>query len=663
LSSVTIQENHGLALDGGRILPWISGTFHYWRVEPELWEKVLQNIKAMGFGMVETYIPWGVHEEERGKFDFGEKNPRNNLERFFRTVHEADLKLVVRPGPHINAELTYFGYPERIVFDPEIVALEASGAYAVNDAAPKAFGLPSYASRKFYDEVAIWFDALTPLLKRHLYPKGPIVALQVDNETGYFFRTDAYVMDYHPDSIVWYHDFLKLRYGTIQKLNECYTSSYKSFDQVEPPCRFDGKTRQDLPYYLDWARYREWHVNESLRRIGGMWRQRGVMGIPFFQNFYGPTQSPYNLNEAEHGDFGLDIAGLDSYPRKEAFSSIARMANYLAGTSKLPLIPEFGSGCWAYYLYENALDVNDQRFTTPLLFMFGLKAVNYYMLVERDRWTGSPIRVDNQIRKPYFDLYQGLNAFLRSTDFTGYRMDSDLLVLFNYDVERFLKIYRWVCDHPYHPLPAELAYADLPGIFEKRIEEEFPLWAENQWQFCLHNHLPFHSSDTFLPLERMKNYKAVWVVTFDFMDRKTQQQLRHYVEKGGTVILGPVVPCLDENMKPFSLFQELQGKDQVQLGRGRLVLLKDWEETSIRTALGGIQPIFPSLPKEILATSFRRDESRILFFANPGSEARSFSSPLENGRLVPLWGASNTVETGQNVELEPWSVGVWEVKP
>lgn len=146
MSRVVIQEQKGLLLPNGQVQPWNSGTFHYWRSDPHLWPDILSNIKAMGFEMVETYIPWGLHEIERGRFEFGEKEPRKNLEKFFQCVHQADLKLVVRPGPHINAELTYFGYPPRIVYDPEIVAKEASGAFSVHDAAPKAFGNLSYAS-------------------------------------------------------------------------------------------------------------------------------------------------------------------------------------------------------------------------------------------------------------------------------------------------------------------------------------------------------------------------------------------------------------------------------------------------------------------------------------------------------------------------------------
>src|SRR5581483_11295527 len=171
---VGIEAHRGLVYPNRQVEPWISGTFHYWRVDPALWADVLSNIKAMGFGMVETYIPWGVHEIERGKFDFGEKDPAKHLEHFIQLVHQADLKLIVRPGPHINAELTHFGYPPRVLYDPKVAAKEASGAWSIHDAYPQAFPNPSYASKLLYEETALWFDALAPILKRNLFPEGPI---------------------------------------------------------------------------------------------------------------------------------------------------------------------------------------------------------------------------------------------------------------------------------------------------------------------------------------------------------------------------------------------------------------------------------------------------------------------------------------------------------
>lgn len=659
MSRVKVRPQRGLELENGLVQPWISGTFHYWRTEPHLWPEILSNIRAMGFKMVETYIPWGIHEVERGRFEFGETNPRKNLEKFIQEVHQADLDLVVRPGPHINAELNYFGYPSRIVYDPDIVAKEASGAFSVHDAAPKAFGNLSYASRKLYEETALWFDALASILKRNLHPTGPIVALQVDNETGYYFRTGAYVLDYGDDSIRWYRGFLEKRYGSIDSLNECYGTRYRSFQEIGPPRFFAGKTLQDLPYYLDWSRYKEWQINECLRILAQMWRERGVEGVPFFQNLYGPLDSPYNTNELENGPFGVDVAGMDDYPRKDIYRTTARKASYLSGTSKLPFIPEFGSGCWCFPLWENTMTLEDEHFTTPLLFMFGLKAVNYYMLVERDRWMGCPLTSQNKIRPAYFDFYRHWNAFLGKNKFHDWDLQCDLLVLGNYDTERLLKAMKVVEGHPLHYLPDELGYAESPGLFQYCLEEEHPRWALNQWDYVLQRHLPVHCTDTEAPFEKLRGHKAVWVVTFEMMSRGAQENLRRYVEEGGTLILGPLVPSMDENTRPFCRFEELQKAQQAQAGKGRMVLLREWNIEEIDKALreSGIGPVLSPLPSEILATRFTRKGKELYFLANPGNQVVSFKPPQ---KLSPLYGVAEGKFAHDMLSLQPWSVTVWE---
>ncbi|HTC21701.1 MAG TPA: beta-galactosidase, partial [bacterium] len=482
----------------------------------------------------------------------------------------------------------------------------------------------------------------------------------VDNETGYYFRTGAYLMDYGDDSIRWYRAFLQKRYGTLQSLNKIYGSGYKSFDEVEPPRSFAGEKLQDLPYYLDWSRYKEWQINECLRIIGGMWRERGVDGIPFFHNFFGPVNSPYNTNDAEHGDYGLDVVGVDDYPRKEQYQTTSRKASYLAGTSKLPFIPEFGSGCWCLPLWENTFTIDDERFTTPLLFMFGLKAINYYMIVERDRWMGSPITADNKIRAPYFDFYRHWNAFLSKNQFHQWDLQSDLLILANYDMERTLKALKLVENHFLHFLPEEAGYGEKQSLFPYRLEEDYPRWAEKQWDYALKSHLPLHCSDTVLPYEKMKNHKVVWVVTFEIMDKKAQENLRLFAEEGGTVILGPLVPSLDENMLPFSAFGELQKSPESKIGKGKLIFLKEWDEKNVEKILAqaGVRPVLEGLPAEIMATCFKRDGKEIYFLANPHDKDVTFTP---SRKLNPLYGIQDSKVSSQGaLTLHPWSVSVWE---
>ena len=67
MSTLVTASRDGLHI-GDRHVPIYSGTVHYWRLEPELWQPILENVRALGFEMIETYIPWAVHEMSEGAF-------------------------------------------------------------------------------------------------------------------------------------------------------------------------------------------------------------------------------------------------------------------------------------------------------------------------------------------------------------------------------------------------------------------------------------------------------------------------------------------------------------------------------------------------------------------------------------------------------------------
>jgi beta-galactosidase len=81
---------------------------HYWRLDREKWSPILEEVKRMGFTTVSIYIPWEVHEVARGEFTF---EGNRDINAFLTLIEEKDLDIVVRPGPQINSELTWFGYP------------------------------------------------------------------------------------------------------------------------------------------------------------------------------------------------------------------------------------------------------------------------------------------------------------------------------------------------------------------------------------------------------------------------------------------------------------------------------------------------------------------------------------------------------------------------
>ena len=166
---------HGLRLiDTDQIVPLWAGAMHYWRHAPEDWPACLDAMKAMGLRIVDTYVPWGVHETAQGKFDFGEHYARLGVARFVRLAGERGLYVIVRPGPHINAELTLFGLPERVVWDRDCQARTPRDNPVILPMIPVAFPVPSYASDAFHDETTLWFDADGKQLSELHYPNEPI---------------------------------------------------------------------------------------------------------------------------------------------------------------------------------------------------------------------------------------------------------------------------------------------------------------------------------------------------------------------------------------------------------------------------------------------------------------------------------------------------------
>ena len=668
MARVSIAEGKGFWIDG-TVLPVLSGTLHYWRHDPSDWSALLRAVKNLGFLFVETYVPWGVHELAPKSFDFGGVDPSRNLEAFIGTVKKAGLKLIVRPGPHINAELEDFGYPRRIVTDPGITAREAHGGPALMDTMARPFGIPSYASEMFHRETAGWFDALAPILRRNLYPQGPVVAVQVDNETGYFFRTGAYTLDYHPDSIAWYRCFLRERYGDVEALNEAYGTTHPSFDPVEPPRRFTGKGAKDLPYHLDWQDYKEWQILQSLRRLRNLWTERGVTGIPFFQNFFGSFETPYDVTAVEAGEDGLDVAGLDDYSRRESHPVLLHKALFLSGTSRLPFVPEFGAGAWAFPPCGFAPDEDDTRFTLPLLFMGGVKAVNHYMIVERDRWMGSPLSAKGTPRKGVASIYKEFNAFIREARIHELEIQADVLLMADRGAGKLERALSLADDHPFLRIPRGAATSGVELPFSPAPHEDHPRRLRKILDFALEQRLPFRASDTALPLEAMRRTKAVLLPTYGLMERSAQERLSRFVRGGGVAILGPALPAVDERMRPCACFPAYEVGRPMSIGKGRILLLEEWDGKAALDFLlqAGVSPLLPNLPRGFLATRFTGEaggaKREVLFLANPTDRDVEIPKDREKGDpdWKPLYGTSKPWKAGRGLTLPSWSVLCFEV--
>ncbi|MEW6201402.1 MAG: beta-galactosidase [bacterium] len=539
---VQVRAN-GLEI-GGKVYPLYSGDMHYWRVAPQAWGRALERVVDMGFKFICTYIPWSVHETARGNYDFGSRSHANDIARFLSLCRKKGLFVLVRPGPHINAEITYFGYPKRIFALQEILSRNPDGAPVIIPAPPRMFPAPGYASERFYEEVALYFDALCPILKEHLYPDGPIVGVQADNELSFFFRIQPYDHDYSVASIRLYRQFLQHKYEDVSELNKTYNRKYSSFSDITPPREFAPESVRDLPFQLDWLEYKEYYLIYGINRIAHMLRSRAITGVFYFHNY--PTNypvTPYNVKETEKY---IDVQGLDLYCSRRQYHHIKEAALFLSATSRLPFFPEFASGIFPWW---QPLFLEDQKLTTPAIFMNGAKAVNFYMIVERERWYGSPVTRRGRIREKYFTFYKDFLRFLHESDFHEYKMVCEAALLSPREYERLQLAASLITPLPYEAAGMPPHWFSHPRAISGLRDRVQTSYQRQRRAFIFgfsQTGIPLSLTDSGIDETALEQYRMVITPSFEFMNLALQKKLIIYALKGGTLVVGPRIPVYDE---------------------------------------------------------------------------------------------------------------------
>lgn len=155
----------------GKPMKILSGAVHYFRIVPECWEDCLYHLKALGCNTVETYIPWNLHEQEEGIFDF---KGIKDVEAFLRLAQKMGLYAIVRPSPYICAEWEFGGLPAWL--------LRYEGMKVRTN------------TPLFLEKVENYYKKLFPILTPlQITNSGPILMMQVENEYGSFGNDKEYL--------------------------------------------------------------------------------------------------------------------------------------------------------------------------------------------------------------------------------------------------------------------------------------------------------------------------------------------------------------------------------------------------------------------------------------------------------------------------------------
>lgn len=466
MSDQYVRLERGGLVVGSTFVPLIGGALHYWHHDPESWRPALLAMKEIGFRLVDTYVPWSEHETAAGRHDFGDVTPARDLGRFLDLVHELGLYALVRPGPHVNAELTGFGIPERVLWDPECQARSPGGQPVVLPVPPRGFPVPSYASNAFHVEVAAWFSAVGAVLAPRLAPAGAVVLVQVDNEGACYFRDGAFDQDHHPDAVARFRDHLQARYGTLEALRAAYGDPELTFARVAPPRRFTADTEQALVPLLDWTRAQEALLGGAFRRMRGALERAGVRGVPFTHNL--PPGEGGTPLDPELLLGAVDLVGLDYYHSATPVHrrTIARRTSELVTRSDVQGTPaiacELGAGFPPFFV---PCDELDQSFATLTALAHGLDGYVVYMAVERDRWIGAPIDAAGR-RRPSALAWQAIARAVERTRLWETRTEYGVAVV----LPRVLR-HRARALHALGPLSAALVEVGGAGLADGARED------------------------------------------------------------------------------------------------------------------------------------------------------------------------------------------------
>lgn len=150
----------GFELDG-KDFYLASGDIHYFRIYPTEWRRHLKLAKEFGLTAIQTYVPWNLHEEKKGKFNF---SGTLDICAFLELADEMGLKVLLRPSPYLCSECDFGGLPAWLL--QEKLCIRCS-------------------DDKYLSHVRDYYDVLIPKIVPYLSTNGgPIIMTAVENEYG-----------------------------------------------------------------------------------------------------------------------------------------------------------------------------------------------------------------------------------------------------------------------------------------------------------------------------------------------------------------------------------------------------------------------------------------------------------------------------------------------
>ncbi|HVV74585.1 MAG TPA: beta-galactosidase [Mycobacteriales bacterium] len=287
----------------GMPLSPFGGELQYFRMDRGAVGLRLDRCRETAYSLIQSYVPWNVHENVEGTYDFtGKTSPvivndhvdqyqietpdqqvedggltssviaNTDLLGFLDECAKRLLPVILRPGPFISDEwraggipdwLLLAGEPDLFIYGPDGSSLTpgfplSPPVSTVTGGGPLYyFSSPSYASPQYLHAANRWLRRFVAAIGPYLATAGgPVVALQVDDESCFFYRFGPFEADYNPH-------FLKRWYAA---------------GHHPPPTEWSSTTDgpESLRPMLEWQRYKGREIARYLGGLGKTLRAAGA---------------------------------------------------------------------------------------------------------------------------------------------------------------------------------------------------------------------------------------------------------------------------------------------------------------------------------------------------------------------------------------------------
>lgn len=508
-----------------------SAEIHYFRVSKKYWSVCFERIKKAGFKIISTPIPWNLHEISGGEFDFnGETDGRTDLVVFLELAREFGFKVILKIGPYIGAEWENGGYPDFVLENQDLLARDPQGN-VVTISEQKEFqkiALPSFDHPSFKSHYKRYINALNEVLKHYIYPKGPVIVIQLGKKTSLNFFTDPFQLDYN--SYITqsrYPAFLKEKYKEIKKLKSAYQIKSKNFDEFQPPKDTEIKKPAELLRFLDWIDFKRGLISNYLLNLKEVITSSQVSPLFFTDIFWADdlASSEWPSLQKESLFAGVEVNWFKDY------AEYSWHLKSFAGSASFPWAIEFRNGAPALNPQEKKkylpLGTQELKFMLVTSLAFGIKGFNHTMFVEGSHWYGSPLAEEGTIQEGY-ELIKNFNLLQEKINLKTLEILSQINLV-NYDPYLYLSQIKKQALFPY--LNSLIRMTHL-GLSQSLRGLKYDYQISNLEQ-----------------AKKLEKCRVLLVPVAEFMEAKAQNSLLEEARNGKSLVLYGLLPRYDRDLR------------------------------------------------------------------------------------------------------------------